>query len=1096
MMPHCGLPLTTDIHLPFCRTAIVTIRIVTTGLWNAWVLCVVLAFSQLICAKEVPANLSFRHILPDQLESIGYMTAITQDSTGFLWFGGVNGLARYDGYNLVFYKHQEGVKGSLSNNYVNHLLVTRDGTLWVATQAGLNRYDADTDSFVTYRHDSDSAYGISVNDCRFVLEDAQGRMWLGTRGGFHQFFRDTGKFTRYFYDPYPKNGGDAVVWTLAEDSEGDIWIGNHTGGVSRFNPQQNSFRHYRHDPKDPDSLGDNDVRSLFVDSRDRLWVGTYSGGLNMLPAGEQRFRRYPFDASQKNVWDTLEDKDGNIWVGDGGSLMVLDAETGKSSRFNYRESDSNGPGNHVVSVLFEDRAGDMWLGYFPSGVDMVDRQASVFRNFTYNPNDPTSVGDGGILATYQDVHGNIWVGAGYGLSLFNRETQSFKTFRADANDPNSLRGDTVLSIKGEDDGTLWVGIWAAGLHRYDPVTQNFRQYMPIPGDPNSLLGREPWALLIDREGVLWIATEEGVNRYNREADNFTHFLPHPTQMDGDTSLYTRALYEDSQGNLWVGSTRGLFLLDRTTGEFERFRHRPGSRNSISADFVKALYEDSCGHLWIGTHGGGLNRMEIGSRRFRTYNAEHGLPDDVVTGIIEDDQQRLWVSTHKGIARFDAATNSFRAYDKRHGLAGNLFNRNTASKTTQGELLFGSSKGLTIFNPAELWDNDYLPPVVITDFQIFNKPVPIGDGSPLEKAPGRVDTIRLDPDQSVFSFAFAALNYRSPEENQYAYRLDGFDKTWHNVGKQRTATYTNLDPGTYTFQVRGSNNEGLWNEEGAQVTVVVAPPLWRSWWAYVFYALMLAALVYLVLHFQMKKQAYEREHTLNRRLQELDKLKDEFLANTSHELRTPLNGIIGLSESLLDGAAGPVPEPMKKYLEMIAYSGKRLANLVNDILDFSKLKNHTLQLHRKPVDVYEAVQLLLKMTEPLLGSKPLELINAVPETLPPVYADEGRLQQILYNLVGNAVKFTDQGSITVSAKYEYDRVVIDVVDTGIGIPPDQVNKIFESFEQVDGTDNRKYGGTGLGLAITKRLVELHGGAINVNSTLGAGSRFRVRLPPVR
>jgi signal transduction histidine kinase/streptogramin lyase len=657
-----------------------------------------------------------------------------------------------------------------------------------------------------------------------------------------------------------------------------------------------------------------------------------------------------------------------------------------------------------------------------------------------------------------------------------------------------MGGDTVLSLTGEADGSLWVGIWAAGLHHFDPERQVFRQYMPNPEDPSSLLGKEPWAMLVDRDGVLWVATEEGVNRYNRATDDFTHFVPHPTQMDGDSALYTRAIYEDSHGNLWIGSIRGLYLLDRTTGEFERFRHRPGSSNTISSDFVKAIYEDSRGYLWLGTHGGGLNRMEISSRRFTAYHVEDGLPDEVVTGIVEDDRRKLWVSTHKGIARFDPDAETFRAYDKRHGLPGNLFNRNTPTKTAHGELLFGSSKGLTLFKPGDLWDNDYIPPVVITDFQIFNKPVPIGvPGSPLTKAPGRMDTVRLRYDQSVFSFAYAALNYRSPEENQYAYRLEGFDKTWHSVGKKRTATYTNLDPGTYTFYVRGSNNEGLWNEEGAQVRVIVAPPLWRTWWAYLLYALAALALMSLVLHFQLRKQAFEREHTLNQRLQELDKLKDEFLANTSHELRTPLNGIIGLSESLLDGAGGPVPEPMKKYLEMIAYSGKRLANLVNDILDFSKLKNHTLQLHRRPVNAHESVQILLKMTEPLVGTKPLELINAVPESLPPVFADEGRLQQILYNLVGNAVKFTDQGSVTVSAKHEYDRVVIDVVDTGIGIPPDQVNKIFESFEQVDGTDNRKYGGTGLGLAITKRLVELHGGTISVSSTLGVGSRFRVRLP---
>ncbi len=1084
-----------------------TIRIMKKGLWYTvlWVVFVGLSFPALAAPpsavdpgqkKPIPANLSFRHILPDQLESIGYMTAITQDRDGFLWFGGANGLARYDGYNLVFYKHQEGVAGSLSNSYVNHLLVTKDGSLWVATQAGLNRYDANTDSFVVYLHDSDSPYGLSVNDCRFILEDSQGRMWLGTRGGFHQFLRRTGKFTRYFYDLYPKDSGDAVVWSLAEDRQGDIWIGNHTGGISRFNPQLNSFTHYRHDPADPGSLSNNDVRSLFIDSRDRLWVGTYGGGLNMLPPGEQRFRRYPYDTSLKSdiVWDTLEDQEGNIWIGDGGALAVLDVETGHSNRFSYKEGESSSLGNHVVNVLFEDRAGDLWIGFFPSGVDMVDRQASVFRNFTYSPNNPHSVADGGILATYEDARQNIWVGAGYGLSLFKRDTQSFNTYRHDSDDPNSMGGDTVLSLTGEEDGKLWVGIWSSGLHRFDPQTQTFRQYMPDAEDPTSLLGKEPWAMLVDRDGVLWVATEEGVNRYNRASDDFTHFVPHPTQMDGDSALYTRAIYEDSQRNLWIGSIRGLYLLDRSTGEFERFRHRPGSSNTISSDFVKAIYEDSRGYLWLGTHGGGLNRMEIGSRRFTAYHVEDGLPDEVVTGIIEDDRQKLWVSTHKGIARFDPATESFRAYDKRHGLPGNLFNRNTPTKTARGELLFGSSKGLTLFRPGDLWDNHYIPPVVITDFQIFNKPVPIGvPGSPLTKAPGRVETIRLSYEQSVFSFAYAALNYRSPEENQYAYRLEGFDKTWHSVGKKRTATYTNLDPGTYTFYVRGSNNEGRWNEEGAQVRVIVAPPLWRTWWAFVLYGLAALGLMSLVLHFQLRKQAFEREHTLNQRLQELDKLKDEFLANTSHELRTPLNGIIGLSESLLDGAGGPVPEAMKKYLEMIAYSGKRLANLVNDILDFSKLKNHTLQLHRRPVNAHESVQILLKMTEPLVGTKPLELINAVPETLPPVFADEGRLQQILYNLVGNAVKFTDQGSVTVSAKHEYDRVVIDVVDTGIGIPPDQVNKIFESFEQVDGTDNRKYGGTGLGLAITKRLVELHGGTISVSSTLGVGSRFRVRLP---
>lgn len=1042
----------------------------------------------------VPVNLSFRHILPDQLESIGYITGITQDRAGFLWFGGANGLAKYDGYSLTFYKHQEGQPGTLSNSYVNHLRVTRDGELWVATQGGLNLYNADTDSFTVYRHESNSTYGLSVDDVRFILEDSQRRIWLGTRGGFHQFFPDTKTFTRYFYEPYPQQGGDSIVWALAEDRDGRIWIGNHTGGLTRFNPTDNSFHHYRHQPDRPTSISHDDVRALFVDSRNDLWVGTYAGGLNRLSAGGEEFERFPFDTRNKSdiIWSILEDRRGQIWVGDGGAVNLLNSTTGAWQRFSYIESDPDSPGNHVVNALFEDRAGDIWLGFFPSGIDRVDFQASVFRNFLHNPNDTNSVPDGGILATYEDDRENLWIGAGFGLSYYDRQTQKFTRFRHDPANPQGLLGDTILSLTGDISGDLWIGVWGAGLHRYNPVTGKFRVYAPQTDDPHSLFGREPWALMTDRAGVLWIATELGVNRYNRETDDFTHFVPHPTQMDGDTTLYTRTLLEDSHGNFWVGSIRGLYLLDRTTGEFDRLRHRPGA-NSLSADFVKAIYEDRRGALWIGTHGGGLNRLEMPSRRFTMFGLAQGLPDEVVTGMVEDKQGKLWVSTHKGLARLDTASGTFRSYDKRHGLPGNLFNRNTATRTARGELVFGSSKGLTLFNPDELWDNEYVPPVVITDFQIFNKPVVISPHSPLPKAAGRVDTIYLDYDQSVFSFAFAALNYRSPEENQYAYRLEGFDKIWHMVGNKRSATYTNLDPGTYYFHVRGSNNEGRWNQEGTKVRVVVRPSAWRSWWAYVIYLCAAVGLVFFILRFQLKKQAFERERMLNHRLQELDRLKDEFLANTSHELRTPLNGIIGLSESLLDGAAGSVPDPMRKHLEMIAYSGKRLANLVNDILDFSKLKNHTLQLNKRPVSVHSAVQILLKITGPLVATKPIALINAVPETLPAVSADEARLQQILYNLVGNAVKFTDRGSITVSAKQDADAVVIDVVDTGIGIPADQIEKIFESFEQVDGAHSRQHGGTGLGLAITRRLVELHGGSISASSTYGVGSRFRVRLP---
>lgn len=1054
-----------------------------------------LGVAQVSATSTLPVNLAFKHILPDQLETIGYLTAIVQDKQGFMWFGGANGLVRYDGYTLTLFKNEENVEGSLSDSYVNALTVTRDGTLWVATQAGLNRFNADTNTFTVFLHESDTTYGISVNDIRAILEDSKGRLWLGTRGGLNQFYRETGKLTRYYYDEYPAEGGNSIIWSLVEDRDGYVWIGHHTAGISRFNPEENTFLHFHHDPLDPNSISHNDVRTLLVDSANRVWAGTYGGGLNRLDQERKTFERLPFDPSNKSdtVWGVIEDDDGKLWVADGGAVNVLDGDTLQFSRFSHKEGDSYGLGNHVVSVVYEDRVGGIWIGFHPSGVDIVDRQASVFRNFVHNPNDPNSVSGGGVLATYEDLDGNLWIGAGYGLSFLNRRNETFTNYRHNPADPTGMAGDTVLSIAGDHDGYIWLGIFSAGLQRLDPKTGEFRRYLPNPNDPNSLQGKEPWGVIVDRDGVVWAATEMGLNRYNRETDDFTWFIPHPTQMDGDGTLYSRVVYEDSKRNLWLGSNRGLYLFNRTTEKFERFRQRAGMQNSLSTDFIKAIFEDSRGRLWLGTHGGGLNRMDVKSGRFTVFNEQQGLPDNNVSSIIEDRQQHLWVSTNKGLARFDEDRGTFQVYDKRHGLPGNIFNRDSASITRRGELVFGSSKGLSIFNPALLRSNDAIPPVVITDFQIFNKPVEIGPDSPLPQAPSKAQHISLTYKQSVFSFAFAALNYLSPEENLYAYKLEGFDKDWHYVDKKRTATYTNLDPGEYVFRVKGSNNEGVWNNAGVAVALTVSPPLWKTWWAYSLYVAALLAVFYFVLYFQLKKQAYEREHTLNQRLQDLDKLKDEFLANTSHELRTPLNGIIGLSESLLDGAAGPVPENMRNYLEMIAYSGKRLANLVNDILDFSKLKNHTLQLHKKPVAVQPFVEVLIKMTEPLIGGKELELINAVPEDLPPMFVDDSRMQQIVYNLLGNAIKFTDFGSVTVSAKLEGQMIVLDVVDTGIGIPEDQVSKIFESFEQVDGTNNRKYGGTGLGLAITKRLIELHGGTVSVSSSVGVGSRFRLRLP---
>ena len=545
--------------------------------------------------------------------------------------------------------------------------------------------------------------------------------------------------------------------------------------------------------------------------------------------------------------------------------------------------------------------------------------------------------------------------------------------------------------------------------------------------------------------------------------------------------------------------RGLYLLDPSSGEFTRYHHRDNDSQSLRVNFIFSLYEDSRNNFWVGTDGGGLHLMDRQAGTFKTYRTVDGLADNVVAGIIEDQQGFLWVGTQKGISRFDVDAQVFRNFDKRHGLADNLFNRNTPQLLDNGELFFGHSKGFILFDPQAIVTNRFTPPVVLTNLLILNQPMGLGVAdSPLTQAIGAAKSITLKHTDSMFTLEFAALNFQMSDENKYRYRLIGFDKNWIDAGSKRTATYTNLDAGDYVFEVKGSNNDGIWGENVASLKISILPPWWLSFWAYAGYFCIVLLLLYWLWRAHQLKLVYEQkkveqERSLVRRLQQVDKLKDEFLANTSHELRTPLNGIIGLAESLNESMDETLSQQAHNSLKLIAKSGKRLAVLVDDILDFAKLKNKALALNKKAVDIRVLVDVVASLSRPLMVGKPIVLRNQLAHDLPPVYADEDRLLQIFHNLIGNAIKFTHQGSINIYAERKAQDLVVTVEDTGIGIEPEQCEKIFQVFHQVEGHAERAYSGAGLGLSISKQLIELHGGTISVASSPGQGSRFTFNLP---
>ncbi|NQZ12450.1 MAG: response regulator, partial [Algicola sp.] len=724
----------------------------------------------------------------------------------------------------------------------------------------------------------------------------------------------------------------------------------------------------------------------------------------------------------------------------------------------------------------------------------------------HDPRDRYSFINNTVIALHADAKGSLWIGTNGGLNRYDSSTGLFNHYRHDPLDPTSLSHDFIYSVFEDSKGDLWVGTQRGGLNRLGRDSEQFEHFRHQANVPNSLSHDEVWVITEDAEEVLWVGTLNGLNQYDPKTGGFTLYNFDATDQRSLSDSRITAIYDDPQGTLWVGTLGGgINRFDKKTGDFTRFSHVDADPHSLGHNLVTSIYQDSRGILWVGTYGGGLNKFDSQTGGFVQYRVKDGLANDGVYGIVEDSESFLWISTNQGLSKFDLQTEVFRNYSAVDGLQSNEFNYGAYFISPRGEIFFGGGNGFNRFFAQDIKDNTHQPKIAFTEFLLFNQPVPIEPGSTnsknfiLDKAINSLDTLRLGYQQDLMSFSFSALDFTDPKHNQYAYRLEGWDRDWIKTSaKNRRATYTNIPAGHYTLRVRASNADGFWNDEGKSLKISIAPAPWKTWWANTFYGVFIIGLLLSFVHAQRLKvrahlQKVLDEQAINQQLKQVDKLKDEFLANTSHELRTPLNGIIGLTESLIDGVAGQLPELANHNLSMVVASGKRLANLVNDILDFSKLKNHILNIDAKAIDVKSLVEVVLTLSLPLLKEKKLSCVNAINHGLSPVLADENRVQQILHNLVGNAIKFSQNGKIIIAGEVVGKQVKISVTDCGIGIPTDKFDTIFESFEQLEGEAARSYSGTGLGLAVSKQLVELHGGQISVESVVGKGSVFSFTLP---
>ncbi len=1083
----------------------------------------------------------FTQISLEQGLSQSVVTCILQDSRGFMWFGTEDGLNRFDGYSFKIFKYDEENTNTLSNNYILSIYEDRDGTLWIGTKGGgLNKFNRKKEEFINYKNDSGNINSLSSNIVTCIYEDHAGTLWLGTEGGGLNKLNKVKddilgikqeQFKRYIHEIGDSRSlSDNFVRVIYEDRSGILWIGTKNGGLNKFNRDTEKFFYYKHEEENIKSLSNNSISVIYEDSSGTLWTGTEGGGLNKLDTKTGKFIHYisspndPESLSSNIVNSIVEARKGVLWIGTMHGLNKFDVKLGMFSTLKNIPGIRTSLSNDIINTIFVDRSGVLWIGTDGSGVNKLEMEDDNFVLYKNDPNDANSLSHNFVTAICSDNNGIIWIGTEAGLNKYDRVRNKFTHYKNNKSKDGSLSNNLVSSLLIDRSGILWVGTRGGGLNKFNKLTGSFSYYTNDSDDVKSISGDVINCICEDGAGNLWVGTDKGLNRFNKTTGEFIHYVNNQNDPYSLSNNVVNTIYRDHLGVIWIGTEGGLNEFDNEKKKFTVYKHTGNKINSISNNVILSFYEDVSGIIWVGTKGG-LNKFNRDTETFSTLDEKDGLPNNNVFGILGDGQGCLWISTAKGITKFDPSSGkrlghpSFRFYNINDGLQGNKFNQGAYFKSKNGELFFGGAGGLNSFYPDRIKINQFVPPVVITDFQIFYKSVPIGGSmveevmegvtegvegvesvekvffrSPLTESVSETDEIKLPYKKNVFTIEFAALNYILTGKNQYMYKLDGFDKEWIYSGTRRSVTYTNLDPDEYVFHVKGSNNDGVWNEAGTSLTITIKPPWYQTWWAYGLYALLFVLIVYGYTRIQSKKM--ERERSVSEQLRRVDKLKDEFLANISHELRTPLNGIIGIAESLHDGVAGAPTKKMYSNLSMIISSGKRLTSLVNSILDFSKLKIRDLELNLGPVDMKSLTDIVLKISEPLVSGKDLRLKNKIRKELPPVNADENRLQQIMHNLIGNAIKFTKSGEIVVNAKEANNMIMVSVSDTGIGIPKDRKGDIFKSFEQVDASTSREYGGTGLGLAITKQLVELHGGSINVDSEMGKGSVFTFTIPKAK
>jgi len=966
---------------------------------------------------------------------------ILQDSEGYMWFGTQDGLNKYDGYNFTIYKNDLNNDNSLANNDITSLVEDGEGNIWIGTNGGgLDKFNKESEIFSHFKASKVDVNSVTNNFIFSLYIDSSGLLWIGTvRGGLNIMNIQSGKIKNV--NTVYSQLENTEVLAINEDKKGDIWLGTNIG-LYKVIKATSEVIEYKLNNDNSISLNSRDVHSIFKDRSGDLWIGSYGGGLSKYDYENDKLIQHQKSTPTKKFQQDLEyitgiteDENGNLWFSTwGNGIKKFNKKTNEFIRYINDPDNPESLSYNTIWTIYIDKSNLLWIGTYGTGLNKLVLSKNKFKGYKSEVNNPNSISSNSVRGIYEDKDGVLWVGGYGGLNKINRKTNKIKHFIGDKN----IHIGSTYSILPDNENTdlLWIGTEGGGLYKFNKKTEIFTSVYSSELDVTHI-----FSIQDDKEGNLWLGAQSGFYQFNKKTLKYSEVFRDASARGILLKSYVTVIYIDSKGVIWVGTNgKGLIKFNKNTREFITYLYNSENPFSINNSAIKSIYEDSNGVFWIGTDGGGINKFNVVSEQFTHYTENDGLPNNVVYGILEDNDQNLWLSTNKGISKFDKRNIVFKNFTVEDGLQSNEFNTASYFKSNSGELFFGGVEGLNSFFPSQIKINKHIPPIVITKFKTYGKELNFQEILSSNKE------VELTYKDNYISFEFAALDYNSSDQNQYAFKLEGFDDNWIYSGTRRFTSYTNLEGGNYVFRVKGTNNDGVWNETGAAIPIYVKPPFRKTIWFVVLCGLSLIIIVYVVFKIRLNQV---RLKTKNQYLKNQNEEKIALLKEVHHRMKNNLQMV----NSLLKFQSREIED--EKIVDMFKDAQNRVLSMS---LLHEKMYN---SIDLQHVDIEEHLTLLIKdLVKSYAFEKEINLniqiekVDFEIQTLVP-------LGLIINEMITNSLKYAfkdrNMGTITVHLK-QLDTKLQELIigDDGEGYAPEKKHeglgtKLIQIFaKQLNGT----------------------------------------------